>query len=179
MISHDLQALIPRFLRTTRIIWYAFMAATLIYCVLAWFVSEGGTQQVESNWPAGALYVLVLIAVVAGPVFAWGIAPLVASPRKLVGKGKDTALVTDFGDEQARYERLGDAERKKAQHLGAIQASFIVRWAGVESVAIFGLIGLFTGLVPLYGAWMFSIASLALLGILRPDYEAALEQLQV
>jgi hypothetical protein len=179
MISHDLQALIPRFLKTTRIIWYAFMAAPLIYCVLAWFVSEGGTKQVESNWPAGALYVLILIAAVSGPVFTWGIAPLVASPQKLVGKGRDTALVTDFGNEQARYERLGEAEKRKAQHLGAIQASFIVRWAGVESVAILGLVGLFTGLVPLYGAWMFCIAALALLGILRPDYEAALDQLQV
>ena len=76
-------------------------------------------------------------------------------------------------------ERLSESEKKKAQHLGAIQASFIVRWSGAESVAIYGLVGLFTGVLSMYDAWGFCIAAIVLLGMLRPDYEAELEKLNV
>lgn len=179
MISQDLQALIPKFLKTTRIIWMAFLGAPVIYSVLAWIVTQGGTKEMASALPAEAVYVLYLIAAASGVVFPWVIAPMIAGPKRLIAQGGSTALVTDFGANQARYERLGETEKKKAQYLGAIQSSFIVRWAGAESVAIYGILGMMTGLLSMYGAWAFSVAAMILLGFLKPDYEAALEQLEV
>jgi hypothetical protein len=179
VISQDLRQLIPRFQRVTWIIWFAFFFAPVLYAVLEWVVSAGGTRQMNAELPAQAVYVLYLLAVLSGLVLPWVLAPVIAGPKKLVQSNSSTRLITDFGEEQARYERLSGSEKNKAQHFGAIQASMIVRWAGAESVAIYGFLGLMTGLLPLYGAWAFAIASMLLLVALKPDYEAELERLDV
>ena len=179
MITHDLQALIPRFLKTTRLIWFAFIGGPVIYAVLTWYLVSSRTEAFEPSLPPEGLYALIAIAVVSGPVFSWVIAPLIAGPKKMVSHAGDTQLVTDFGDDQARYERLSETDKKRAQLLGAIQSSHIVRWAGAESVAIYGMIGIFTGIVSLQGAWIFQAAAILLLMLLRPDYESYLENLSV
>ena len=148
----------------------------MLYAVIAWFVSDSRSDAFESTLPPEAFYVLVAIAVFSGPVFSWVIAPRIASPGKLIAQGGDTQRVTDFGEDQPRYERLSETDKKRAQMLGAIQTSHIVRWAGAESVAIYGLLGLFTGVGSLYGAWGFIVASIILLLLLRPDYETELEK---
>ena len=162
--------------------WLPFVILT----VLSWgtyipTLHKGQLALSGSGVPAflmvGLAYVLVAIAVISGPVFSWAIAPLIASPSKIFAQGGNAQLVTDFGENQARYERLGETEKKRAQMLGAIQTVHIVRWAGAESVAIYGLIGLFTGVMSLYGAWGFIAASVILLLLLRPDYETELEKI--
>jgi len=174
LISSELKTLAAPFERNTKIIWFAFTFAPVIYAALAWFTTQGGEKQLgNGQLPAEAIYIAILIAVVSGIGEPWLIVPRFLNPRRIMQGGN--VKVPAFGESAPAFERLGDRDRERAAHLGAIQQYNIIRWAGAESVAIFGLMALFTGVTNLYGAWAFMLASIILLVMLRPDFERDLE----
>ena len=177
MISPDLKKLALPFARTSNIIWFAFVFAPVIYAFLAWLVTDGGSRQMgEGDIPEAAIFIALLLAVLSGIVLPWVIAPRFFGPKRMLDSSS-TPPVNFDGDAGRIFERLGERDRERARHLGAIQSARIVRWAGAESVAIYGLLALFVGVTDVYGAWGFGLAAIILLFLLRPDYESDLEAL--
>ena len=182
MISPDLKALATRFARTTWILWFGFTFAPVIYAVLQWVLVRGRPEGTPPRMPSGsalpeeAIYVAILVAIISGPVLAWVVIPRMYPLAKLIASGQ-AQLVGNFGEDQPRYERLSETEKKKAGMFGAIQTLYIIRWACVESVAIYGFVAFMMGVADMYTAWGFIVASIVLLVMLRPNYEAELEKL--
>ena len=177
MISSDLKQLAAPFERTTRFIWLAFINASLVYCVLSWFLTQGGDKQLgDGQLPGEAIYVAILVAVASGVVFPWIIAPRLAGPARMM-QSPDARPVSFEGDSARAFERLSERDQQRALMLGGIQSARIVQWAGAESVAIYGLLALLMGVTNMYGAWAFAFAAAALLYMLRPDFEGDLEKL--
>jgi hypothetical protein len=177
LISPDLKKLTLPFARTSNIIWFAFIFAPVIYGFLAWLVTDGGSRQMgEGELPGEVIYLAVLLSAFSGIVLPWVIAPRFFGPRQMLSNSS-TPPVSFDGEAERIFERLGERDRERARHHGAIQSFRIVRWAGAESVAIYGLLALFLGVTDVYGAWGFGLAAVVLLILLRPDYERDLEAL--
>jgi len=177
LIHPELEKLAAPFERTSRIIWGAFVFAPVIYSGLAWLLTQGGERQLgDGQFPADAIYIAVLLALLSGVIFPWVIAPRFIGPARMM-QSSDMRPPTFEGEAARIFERLGERDKARARMLGGVQAARIVRWAGAESVAIYGLLALMMGVTDMYGAWAFSIAAIVLLTQLRPDYAGDLDQL--
>ena len=175
MLTNDLKETIAPGMRTLNLIWFAFTFAVVIYAVLGWIV--GGSIEVDTEtaptvmfWPLGAG---VLISVLLG----WVIVPRFLSPEQLLRRGQVSAT-GPVVEQTAAYARLGEGDRRRADHFAAIQTHFIIRWAAIESLAIYPLMALFMGIASVYSVWPVQAVVLALLLNARPDVEAEIERIK-
>lgn len=181
MLTHQLQEVIAPLRRSTNIIWFAFTAANLVYAVVAWLVAESPDPDRfgEAANASQLLYVLVVVAIASGIVLPWFIVPRFMTVEKLAEQAREQGQ--SAGPDPVRqpgYANLTEPDQLRARLAPAVQTQAIIRWAGAESLGVYGLLALFLDLVSVYGAWTFMAASTSLLLMLRPDYESALEKIQ-
>ena len=151
-----------------------FSFAPVVYAVIAWFVGSPAGR--ETGTPPTGMYWVLGPAVVGSAVFAWVVAPRFFGPARLLARGQAYANSPPVSESPA-YARLPESERRLADAFGAVQASCIIRWAGIESLAIYPLIALFVGLVDPATVWVAEAVVFLLLLNSKPDIEAGFERL--
>ena len=107
MITQDLRTLAAPFERTTKIIWLAFIGGPIVYCVIAWILTQGGEKRMPGDLPPEAIYIAILLAIGSGIVLPWVIAPRFLGPARMMAES-NMAPVTFGGDSARVFERLGE-----------------------------------------------------------------------
>jgi F0F1-type ATP synthase membrane subunit c/vacuolar-type H+-ATPase subunit K len=132
MLSKDFQAAAAPMIRTMRIIWGAFVAAALFYCVIAYFVTANRTELpvIEPILPM----VLIVVAVVT--LFGSFIVPRFLLTRERLQK----ALSYGSGIGLPDTSHLPEDERKLPGVLAHYQTTMIISMAMVEAASIYGLV---------------------------------------
>lgn len=147
MLSKEFQSAAAPMLRTMRVIWGAFVAAAIIYCGLAYYVTSNRTQVLEP--PAILVMVLTVMAVVT--LFGSFVVPRFMLTRKRLEAAQSYTGGIKFPD-PARVSNLPEQERKLPGILALYQTTMIVSMAMVEAASIYGLI-----LVILGKPWVFML----------------------
>lgn len=188
MLSSDLKSFLAPLVRVMTIIWAAFMAATVVYVLVAWIMFGQRDQVVsdaEAGLPAPVAPILGVVAflVILASIFVerWWF-----SGARIMAKLDAPAAYDRLRADQANpapsisreaFEALPESERKLACLVPYYQTGMIVIWAMRESVAVLGLVGTiiladFTVVVP------FAVGALAFLAIKMPRPAAFLAQVE-
>jgi hypothetical protein len=163
---------------TVRVLWIAFVVATLIYGFVAWMSAGSPDRPYVDRGPLLADPLLVALALAA---LAAAIAERVVPPLMLTPDRRRAAAESDLVIQLARNTRLDPAdiaaitalpesEQRAFKLYGPWQTAMIVRWACSEVIALCGLILAFLrhdpGLFVPFGA-----VSLLLLLLAKPQLD--------
>lgn len=177
MISRELQQAVAPRARTLKLIWGAFLAATIFYAVLITVMfsrpaagAAAAGPGLDPWLPTAALSVLSLLAAAGSFVLP----RTLLSPGRLAKLPMSGAGTTPTAAETAAAPHLAASERELLTLLPAYQTSLILSWAMRESVAVFGVILAILTARPV-AIFPFSVVALALLAWERPRVDSFLE----
>ncbi len=141
-------ALLAKFLFTVRVLWIAFVVASLIYGFVAWMTAGSPDRPYVDRGPllADPLFFVLTLATIAAAIAERVVPPLMLSPARLRA-ATESDLVVDL----ARNSRLDPAdiraiaalpvsEQRTFKLYGPWQTAMIIRWACSDVIAVCGLI---------------------------------------
>jgi hypothetical protein len=134
MMSPELQRLMARQNRVITIIWAAFMIAPLLYANIAYRVVIVGSQAGTNTMPGIVPYAIVVVGLVGSIVTFL----LSQNLRGRALRGESIGQTTP--PPAAPQVVLGPDERYVVERTQAYQVVMIVRWAGFEALAVYGLV---------------------------------------
>lgn len=183
MLSPSTQKALQQPIRVLHLIWFAFLSSHLIYGVVAFVVAQSSRPALEPGtarlFQIGAV-VLALGSAVAAQLydrFALSEEKLkqrlhtMGAPEEVFsGRSGKSSMAMPEG-----FEDLSEREQKVVALLPYYQTSMIVRWAFLESITVYGLVGLFVGALELQYFLPFPIVAFALLATTRPDVSGVLD----
>lgn len=162
MISPQLREQLAKAARPARIIWGAFMGATLVYVAMAWVVSMSRTAPPTLPAFLPLLLALLALAALAGGIccrrFLFTDAQLLRAPAEPPAAGLSGVAVPAAATPR---------ERRLFAVLAHAQTRYVITWACFESVAVFGLVAVIAG-QPAATAVAFAAAALAAIALSRP-----------
>ncbi len=134
MVSPSLQAAITRNKRTLLVIWLAFLAAPVIYLVVAYYVLAGSRAGATMHLPAFLPYVVLVGGLgLAGMVYT-------ISRKQMARAAKGDVAPSGAGGSVVAPPELDADERTLYFRLALYQTAMIIRWAGFEALAVYGLV---------------------------------------
>lgn len=141
-------ALLAKFMFTVRVLWTAFVVASLIYGFVAWMSARSPDRPFVDRGPllGDPLFFGLALVAIGAAIAERVLPPLMVSPARL-----RAAVESDLVIDLARNSRLDPAditaiaalpesERRPFELYGPWQTAMIVRWACSDLIALCGLI---------------------------------------